>query len=267
MRILPSIRSGPAGWVLIVVAALFASPDSLAVTMIQTGDGKGEKKPDWVELDRFVITPEIVIPKGEGSPRSGKSGAGSLSITKLMDKDGTTLHQKCCEGKTGKSVKLHLCTSNKDTDGEWIFFTLRDVVVRTFDIETQPSGDPMEVYTFDFRKLKWEWSKTAPKKSDKNPKDKWALGTPEAPHSSNAARKTDSETAQTGIRVVPRVTPKPVIQGPTTGVIPTAPQTPEAPVQTPSPPPVDPAIIEPPVTEPAPPGPTPAPSPVPPGPM
>ena len=125
-----------------------------------SGESTDEKHKDWIEILSFS--------HGMNQPTSGASGSGGrssarvnmadFSVAKEVDKSSPYLAQACCDGRHIKEVKVELCQSTQDKH-TYMMYTMENVIISGFTPGGTGDGSkPMENVTFNFGKIKWEYT-------------------------------------------------------------------------------------------------------------
>ena len=125
------------------------------------GESTDEKHKGWIEVFSFshgiAQTGAGAISGGVGRS-AGKVDHQDMHITKRMDKSSPYLSKSCCTGKHFPKAVIEIC---KNTGKKEIFqkYTLEHVLITS--IQTgggQGSEHPVESFTLQYGKIKWEYS-------------------------------------------------------------------------------------------------------------
>jgi type VI secretion system secreted protein Hcp len=126
------------------------------------GESSDEKHKDWIEI--------LSYNHGMSQPASAASGTGGrtaqrvsmsdFSVMKVLDKASPHLAQACCDGRHIKEVKVELCEAAGDKH-TYMVYTMENVIISSLQPGGSQGGDkPMESLTFNFGKIKWEYTPT-----------------------------------------------------------------------------------------------------------
>ena|SRR5437899_820760 len=125
-----------------------------------SGESTDEKHKDWIEVLSFNhgMTQTSSAASGTGGRSAERVSISDFSIVKVLDKSSPYLAQACCDGRHLSEVKLELCEASGEKH-KYMEYTLEDVIVSSFQPSGSQGGDkPMENITFNFGKIKWEYT-------------------------------------------------------------------------------------------------------------
>ncbi len=131
----------------------------LQIDTIQ-GESTDEKHKSWIEVFSFshgIAQSGVGAISAAGARSAGKCDHQDLHITKRMDKSSPYLAKGCCTGKHYPKAVIEIC---KNTGQKEVFmkYTLDNVLITS--IQTgggQGSEHPVESFTLQYGKIKWEY--------------------------------------------------------------------------------------------------------------
>ena len=109
---------------------------------------------------------------------SGVCNHSDISVTKVMDKNSVKFNELCCNAKAVKEVIITVCRQAGDKIEPLVVYTLKDVLVSSYNVSSGSGGNPIETMSFNYCKIQWDFTeqKTDGTKSGKV-SAKWDLQT------------------------------------------------------------------------------------------
>lgn len=140
-----------------------------AATRSQASD---DKHKEWIEISSWSFGASNPSSVGSTGMSAGKASYSDLSMTKTTDKSTPMLAKGASKGKAKQELKKQT-THNGDTYYE---IKLTDVMVSSWQVSGQGSGDPIptESISLNFTKIEWNYK---PQNADSPaiPKASWNL--------------------------------------------------------------------------------------------
>lgn len=119
-----------------------------------TADGHA----DWIECSsmQWGVGRGISSTTGNVADREADApNISEVSVTKMMDKASPLIFSEACIG-SGKTVKVHMCTTQKQKLETYMEYTLEDTMISGYSVSS--GGDrPSESITLSFTKLEMKY--------------------------------------------------------------------------------------------------------------
>ncbi len=134
------------------------------------GEATDEKHKNWIEIFSFshgLVQQGSGVIASHGARVAGKVDHHDFTITKKLDASSPLLNRNCCLGKHITKATIEVCknTGNKEVFYKFVF---ENVVVSSINIGGgQGQESPTETVSFQYAKVKWEYSKIDPKTGSK----------------------------------------------------------------------------------------------------
>jgi len=119
---------------------------------------KGHEK--WIQIQNleFKTTRHLKTQPGRVIDREGsRPELSPIFICKQMDKTTPLIFSEACAGKAKASVKIHLCTTN-DTLMPYMEYTLSNVIVSSYALESIPDEYPHERFALNYDKIEMKYT-------------------------------------------------------------------------------------------------------------
>ncbi|MGV2335671.1 MAG UNVERIFIED_CONTAM: type VI secretion system tube protein Hcp [Planctomycetaceae bacterium] len=141
---------------------------------MKLGDIKGEAQDtdhkDWVLIDTLSAGIHRTIPVGalDQQRTKGSTTLGDVHITRQLDKSSTKLQEACANGTFFKEVEIHLCTTVKNKQEPYLIYKLFDVIISSYSMHGNASGQPLpgEDFSMNYQKVEWTYVVVDPKTGD-----------------------------------------------------------------------------------------------------
>ncbi len=142
---------------------------------MKLGDIKGEATDtdhkDWIIIESMSSGIHRSVPQGAKDQQrtKGETSLGDISISRQLDKSSTKLQETCANGTFAKEVEIHFCTTVKNKQEPYLIYKLKDVIVSSYSIHANSSGDPLpsEQITLGYSEVEWTYILVDPKTGDK----------------------------------------------------------------------------------------------------
>jgi len=153
--------------------SLFSEPRAAAAFLdldgIQ-GEATDQGHKDWVIIQSMSASIHRSIPSGAKDQQrtKGETSLGDIQIVRQLDKSSTKLMEACAAGKFFKEVEIEFCTVVKDKQEAYLKYKLYDVIVSSYSISGEASGNPLpsEQVSFSYSGVEWTYVPIAPKEGD-----------------------------------------------------------------------------------------------------
>jgi type VI secretion system secreted protein Hcp len=141
---------------------------------IKLADIKGEASDqghkDWIIIQSMSASIHRSIPSGAKDQQrtKGETSLGDVQIVRQLDASSTKLQEACAAGKFFKEVEIEFCTTVKGKQEAYLKYKLYDVIVSSYSIHGDASGNPLpsEQVSLGYSKVDWTYVKVDPKTGD-----------------------------------------------------------------------------------------------------
>ncbi|MCD8482283.1 MAG: type VI secretion system tube protein Hcp [Verrucomicrobia bacterium] len=133
------------------------------------GESTDDKHKDWIEVLSYqtgVKQPAAGSRSTSGGPSSGRCDHSDFVITKQLDKASPKLALFCSNGKNIGDVEISLCHASSDKH-EYMFYTLKDVIVTSVSTTGGGDGKPVETVSFNYGEIVWKYTEFDHKNNSK----------------------------------------------------------------------------------------------------
>ena len=138
------------------------------------GDIKGEAgdtdHKEWIIIESMSSPIHRSIPEGAKDQQRtrGETTLGDIVVVRQLDKSSTKLQEACANGTFFPQVEVHFCTTVKDKQEPYLKYLLKDVIVTSYGIHANASGDPQpsEEVTLGYTEVEWTYVVLDPKSGD-----------------------------------------------------------------------------------------------------
>ena len=142
---------------------------------MKLGDIKGEASDqdhkDWVIIESMSSPIFRSVPEGARDQQrtKGSTTLGDVVVVRQLDKSSTKLQESCANGTFIKEVEIHFCTTVKNKQEPYLIYKLSDVIISSYSVHANASGDPLpsEEVTFGYSKAEWTYVVIDTKTGDK----------------------------------------------------------------------------------------------------
>lgn len=142
---------------------------------IKLGDIKGEATDqdhkDWIIIQSMSASIHRAIPSGAKDQQrtKGETSLGDVQVVRQLDKSSTKLQEACANGTFFKEVEIHFCSTVKNKQEPYLKYKLSDVIVTSYSVHGDASGNPLpsEQVSLGYSKVEWTYVVIDPKTGDK----------------------------------------------------------------------------------------------------
>jgi type VI secretion system secreted protein Hcp len=142
---------------------------------IKLGDIKGEATDadhkDWIIIESMSSPIYRSIPSGAKDQQrtKGETTLGDIVVSRQLDKSSTKLQEACANGTFFKEVEIDFCTTVNNKQEPYLKYKLFDVIVSSFSMHGNASGNPLpsEQITLGYTKVEWTYNVVDPKTGNK----------------------------------------------------------------------------------------------------
>lgn len=142
---------------------------------MKLGDIKGEATDDghkeWIIIESMSAGINRSVPYGAKDQQrtKGETTLSDVSFVRQLDKSSTKLQEACATGTFYKDVEIHFCTTVKAKQEPYLKYKLSDVIVSSYNISAQASGNPLptESVSLSFTAAEWTYTVVDPNTGDK----------------------------------------------------------------------------------------------------
>jgi type VI secretion system secreted protein Hcp len=141
---------------------------------MKLGDIKGEATDqghkDWVFVQSMSASVHRSIPSGAKDQQrtKGETSLGDIQIVRQLDASSVKLQEACANGTFFKEVEIHFCTTVKNNQEPYLKYKLFDVIVSSYSVHGDASGNPLpsEQVSLGYSKVEWTYHTIDPKTGD-----------------------------------------------------------------------------------------------------
>ena len=120
---------------------------------------KGHK--DWIIIQSLSSPIFRSVPEGakDAQRTKGETTLGDIVVVRELDKSSTKLQKACADGTFYKKVEIHFCTTVQNKQEPYLKYTLENVIVTSYSIHANASGDPLpsEEITLGYTGVEWTY--------------------------------------------------------------------------------------------------------------
>ena len=135
------------------------------------GDIKGEATDtdhkDWIIIQSMSSPIMRSVPEGakDHQRTKGETTLGDISVVRELDKSSTKLQEACANGTFFQEVEVHFCSTVGNKQEPYLKYKLKDVIVSSYSIHANSSGDPLpsEAITLGYTEVEWTYIVLDPK--------------------------------------------------------------------------------------------------------
>ena len=135
------------------------------------GEATDQGHKDWIIIQSMSTSIHRSIPSGAKDQQrtKGETSLGDVQIVRQLDKSSTKLQEACAAGKFFKTVDIEFCTTVKDKQEPYLKYKLYDVIVSSYSVHGDASGNPLpsEQVSLGYSKVDWTYVVVDPKTGDK----------------------------------------------------------------------------------------------------
>jgi type VI secretion system secreted protein Hcp len=132
---------------------------------MKLGDIKGEATDadhkDWILIESMSAPIFRSIPSGAKDQQrtKGETTLGDIVCVRQLDKSSTKLQEACANGTFYKEVEIDFCTTVKNKQEPYLKYKLSNVIVSSYSVQANSSGNPLpsEEITFGYTKAEWTY--------------------------------------------------------------------------------------------------------------
>jgi type VI secretion system secreted protein Hcp len=132
---------------------------------MKLGDIKGEvtdeDHKDWIHIDSMSSAIFRSIPQGAKDQQRtrGETSLGDIVVVRQLDKSSTKLQEASANGTFFSEVEIHFCSTLNNKEEPYLKYVLKDVIVSSYSIHANSSGDPMpsEEITLGYTEVEWTY--------------------------------------------------------------------------------------------------------------
>jgi type VI secretion system secreted protein Hcp len=133
---------------------------------VKLGDIKGEASDDdhkdWVIIESMStpIFRSIVEGAKDQQRTQGETTLGDIVLVRQMDKSTPKIQEACANGTFLKEVEIDFCTSIKNKEEPYYQIKLSDVILTSYGLHANASGDPLptEELTLGYSNVEWTYN-------------------------------------------------------------------------------------------------------------
>jgi len=141
---------------------------------MKLGDIKGEATDtdhkEWILIESMSSPIFRSIPAGAKDQQrtKGETTLGDIVCVRQLDKSSTKLQEACANGTFFKEVEIDFCTTVKNKQEPYLKYKLSDVIVSSYSVHANSSGNPLpsEEITMGYTKAEWTYFVVDPKTGD-----------------------------------------------------------------------------------------------------
>jgi type VI secretion system secreted protein Hcp len=125
-----------------------------------TGESTDEKHKGWIEILSYSLgmSQPSSMASGTGGRTSERVNISDFTVMKSVDTASPHLALACCDGRHLKDVKVEVCEASQDKH-KYVEYVMEDVIISGLQASASQGGEkPMESISFNFGKLKWEYT-------------------------------------------------------------------------------------------------------------
>lgn len=138
---------------------------------IKLGDIKGEATDDghkdWIIIQSMSSPIYRSVPEGakDHQRTKGETTLGDVVVLRELDKSSTKLQEACANGTFFSEVEIHFCSTVGNKQEPYLKYKLKDVIVSSYSISANSSGDPLpsESITLGYTEVEWTYVTLDPK--------------------------------------------------------------------------------------------------------
>lgn len=135
------------------------------------GEATDQGHKDWIIIQSMSASIHRSIPSGAKDQQrtKGETSLGDIQLVRQLDKSSTKLQEACAAGKFFKTVEIEFCTVVKDKQEPYLKYKLYDVIVSSYSMHGDASGNPLpsEQVSLGYSKVDWTYVVVDPKTGDK----------------------------------------------------------------------------------------------------
>lgn len=135
------------------------------------GEATDQGHKDWIIIQSMSTSIHRSIPSGAKDQQrtKGETSLGDIQLVRQLDKSSTKLQEACAAGKFFKTVEIEFCTVVKDKQEPYLKYKLYDVIVSSYSMHGDASGNPLpsEQVSLGYSKVDWTYVVVDPKTGDK----------------------------------------------------------------------------------------------------
>lgn len=135
------------------------------------GEATDQGHKDWIIIQSMSASIKRSIPSGAKDQQrtKGETSLGDVQLVRQLDKSSTKLQEACAAGKFFKTVDIEFCTTVKDKQEPYLKYKLYDVIVSSYSVHGDASGNPLpsEQVSLGYSKVDWTYVVVDPKTGDK----------------------------------------------------------------------------------------------------
>lgn len=141
---------------------------------LKLGDVQGEATDqghkNWILIETLSSAISRSIPEGAKDQQrtKGSTTLSDIVITRQQDKSSVKLLENCANGTFFPEVEVHFCTTVKNKQEAYFKLKLTDVIVTSYSIHANESGQPLPVedISVNFTSIEWTYVTVDPKTGD-----------------------------------------------------------------------------------------------------